>query len=77
MAVVIERLVSKFRQICATGSSVQIVAVPASGWRRQLWLADPLRAGDVMNPIATIIAYAIRLGRRKATRYIEWHLIDR
>ena len=40
-------------------------------------MADPLRAGDVMNPIATIIAYAIRLGRRKATRYIEWHLIDR
>jgi DNA-binding transcriptional regulator YiaG len=27
--------------------------------------------------MATIIAGAIRLGRRKITRYIEWHLIGR
>jgi hypothetical protein len=77
MVSVIERLVSKFQQFYATGGSVQMAVIPASGWRRQLWLADPSRAGDVLNPSAMIIAYAIGLGRRKTTRYIEWHLIGR
>jgi hypothetical protein len=46
---VIERLVSKFQQFYTTSGSVQMAVIPASGWRRQLWLADPLRAGCVMN----------------------------
>jgi hypothetical protein len=48
MVLVIERLVSKFQQFYATGGSVQMAVIPASGWR-QLWLADPSRAGCVMN----------------------------